>query len=75
MYQIEENVPLPEEKAPGVLETLENLAVGQSVSIPIGRSRSFSSTISENYHATGTKKFTVRTKGQPQGTARVWRKA
>ena len=69
--KIEKNIPLPDDST--WKSKLDALEIGDSFSFPEEKRNSVRQNISGYFHRLTLKRFTVSTKGQPQGTARVWR--
>lgn len=69
---IEQNIPVPD-KTQTWQGKLDKLEVGESFSFPSAKRNSVRQNVSGYFHAETNKRFTVSTKGQPKGKARVWR--
>ncbi len=70
--KIESNVPAPDRDDTWVAK-IDALEVEDSFSFPRAKLNSVSNTMSTQFHAMTSKRFTVSVKGQPKGTARIWR--
>ena len=72
--KIDKDIPIPNKEETWKAK-LDALQIGDSFSFPEDKRNSVRQNISGYFHRMTDKRFTVSIKGQPKGTARVWRLA